>query len=87
MARLRPEGHPEVKALALCPPEVKAAEAASWLGKQRFLGIKPYHLFAARSDSQNAAIEEYAPESDVGISGRPERHTHAAHRAGRGHCG
>lgn len=59
---VRRNGTPLSRALALVSPKDDPAATLELLRRERFVGIKVYHLYAARQDTFNAALEEYAPE-------------------------
>lgn len=50
------------QALYLCPPDADAEGVAALLLSGRFAGIKPYHLYAALPETEQAPLETFAPE-------------------------
>ncbi len=50
------------RALALLAPGDDPAWARQLIAKRRFVGIKPYRLYASVADTAQAKIEEFAPE-------------------------
>ncbi|MBM3858405.1 MAG: aminotransferase class III-fold pyridoxal phosphate-dependent enzyme [Verrucomicrobia bacterium] len=50
------------RALALLAPEDDPSRARQLIAQHRFVGIKPYRLYAPVADSAQATIEEFAPE-------------------------
>jgi len=50
------------RVLALAAPGDDPNAIAGLLGQPRFAGIKPYHCYAARADTMQSKIEEFAPE-------------------------
>jgi len=59
---VRRNGTPISRALALVSPQENPATTLALLRRERFAGIKVYHLYAEREDTFNAGLEEYAPE-------------------------
>ena len=55
------------RALALLAPEDDPAWARQLIARHRFVGIKPYRLYARVTDTAQAAIEDFAPEWMWGI--------------------
>ncbi len=61
--------HDEVKslsngseALLLCSPDSDQSAAVRQLEERRFSGIKPYHVYAPLAATEQAPIEDFAPE-------------------------
>lgn len=50
------------RGLALCAPQDDPETITREIEKLGFAGIKPYHVYAAREDTTNATLEEFAPE-------------------------
>ena len=50
------------RALALLAPEDDPARARQLIAQHRFVGIKPYRLYARAADTAQTAIEDFAPE-------------------------
>lgn len=48
--------------LYLCPPVADAAVVTEKLRSRQFVGLKPYHLYAALPETSQAPIEAFAPE-------------------------
>jgi len=50
------------QALYLCAPDADVESVTSQLLTKRFVGIKPYHLYAKMAETDQASIESFAPE-------------------------
>jgi glutamate-1-semialdehyde 2,1-aminomutase len=59
---VRRNATPLSRALALVSPKDDPTATRALLKREKFVGIKVYHLYAARKDTFNAALEEYAPQ-------------------------
>ncbi|OQB40626.1 MAG: Amidohydrolase [Candidatus Hydrogenedentes bacterium ADurb.Bin179] len=50
------------RGLIVVTPDMDRAKAESYFQNPRIIGFKPYHIFAPREQTFNAALEEYIPE-------------------------
>src|SRR5688572_25173863 len=50
------------RALSLVSPLDDQAEVQNEISKLGLAGLKPYHVYASRPDTENATIEEFVPE-------------------------
>lgn len=55
------ETHPGSRGLVIATPDMSREEAAALLNHPGIAGFKPYHCYARREDTGNAAIGEYVP--------------------------
>jgi glutamate-1-semialdehyde 2,1-aminomutase len=61
-AELKSSGLQNSRALALVSAQDDPAEIGEQISRLGLVGIKPYHVYASRPDTMNAALEEFAPE-------------------------
>ncbi|MFO7975318.1 MAG: amidohydrolase family protein, partial [Candidatus Hydrogenedentota bacterium] len=54
--------HPGSRGLVIATPSMTEKDGAAFFEHDGIVGFKPYHCYAAREDTANAAIEEYVPE-------------------------
>lgn len=62
------DGYPECVGAILVKPEESAEEISSHLIHKSIRGLKCYHIYSKRSDTFNADIHEYLPESALEVA-------------------
>lgn len=50
------------RALALVSPGDNPETVRATVAREKFVGLKPYHVYAHRTDTMQAAVEEFAPD-------------------------